>query len=483
MIPREALTPPEIDKGMKVMIADGLASETMTTLTGGTFLIAMALLIGANNLQIGILAALPTATNIFQLISIWLSRRFASRRVICVVLSSLARLPLVLTGIFILLMKDFSVTILLLFLFMYYLFGSVSGPVWNAWMKDMIPENRLGSYFSRRTSYMQWLNVGLGICIAIFLDYVKANHTNFELDVYGYMFVIGGIAGIFGAAVLLKGPEPRSVVSSGNFLELLRKPLADPNFRRMLLFNSLWLFAINIASPFFTVFMLKVMGMSLSYIFILTVLSQISSIFTIRIWGRYADRFSNKNIIALGGPLYIGCLIGWCFVGLNSSLLVNTVLLVFIHIFLGVANAGINLSITNISLKLSPQAESIIYLSTRNMVTSMFSGLAPIVGGILADYFSHRTLEVKLEWIGPNLGKSLHLIVLHQWNFLFLIGAFIALIALQILIGVREKGEVENEEILRIMRGNIKNNLKEYFLIGQIITWGGSIKEKFRKSN
>lgn len=68
--PKEVLTESEVRRGMNVVIWDGLASEMMTTFTGSAFLVAMALLMGANNVQIGILAALPTFTNIFQLISI-----------------------------------------------------------------------------------------------------------------------------------------------------------------------------------------------------------------------------------------------------------------------------------------------------------------------------------------------------------------------------------------------------------------------------
>jgi len=68
--PKKVLTEVEIQTGLKLVIVDGLTAEAMTTVTGGTFLVAMALLIGANNFQIGLLAAPPNLTNIFQLLSI-----------------------------------------------------------------------------------------------------------------------------------------------------------------------------------------------------------------------------------------------------------------------------------------------------------------------------------------------------------------------------------------------------------------------------
>jgi len=97
--PQKQLSEADINKGLKMVIGDGLAAEAMTTLTGGAFLVAMALLMGASNFQIGLLAALSTFTNLFQLLSIWLVQRFNNRRAIVVVCSFLARSPLIVIGI------------------------------------------------------------------------------------------------------------------------------------------------------------------------------------------------------------------------------------------------------------------------------------------------------------------------------------------------------------------------------------------------
>lgn len=463
------------------MVVDGLASETMTTLTTGTFLIAFALLSGATNFQIGLLAALPTATNILQLASIWLCRKLKNRKIICVILSLLARIPLVILGLMAVFTEQISFSLILIFLFFYNSFASMAGPAWNAWIKDMVPEKSLGAFFSNRTRYMQILNALLGISIALMLDYVKEHYGTMEGNVYGYMFITAGVAGIIGAMVLIKAPEPEAIFNKGNIFELLGKPLADSNFRRLLSFNSLWVFAVNIATPFFTVFMMKSLGLSLSYIMALTLISQLFSILTINLWGRYSDKYSNKNIIAIGGPLYILCLIAWCFVGIYSSLYMNLILLTCIYACMGISTAGINLSLTNISLKLSPADQAVVYLSTKNIVTSLFSALAPLIGGTLVDFFSTRSLEVKAQWTGPHSEKTLYLISLHQWNFLFLIGAFLAFVALELLIGVKERGEVQKSEVIRVMRGNFKNNLKDYFILGQLISLHEQFKGILRK--
>src|SRR5215218_3038487 len=136
--PKKELTEQEVQKGLRLVIGDGLATEAMTALTGGAFLVAMALLMGANNFQIGLLAALPTFTNIFQLLSIWLVRRYNNRRAIAVICGLLARFPLLLIGsLSLLVSSSASVEALIFFLFFYYFFGSIAWPSWNSWMKDL----------------------------------------------------------------------------------------------------------------------------------------------------------------------------------------------------------------------------------------------------------------------------------------------------------------------------------------------------------
>lgn len=480
--PKETLTEEEVNRGLKLVIGDGLAAEAMTTLTGGAFLIAMALLLGASNFQIGLLAGLPTFTNLFQLLSIWLVRRYNNRRAIAVLCGALARLPLLAIGCIALFAPhSSSIQLIIFFLFFYQFFGSIAGPSWNSWIKDLVPENSMGAYFSRRGSYTQTLNVILSFSVALLVDYIKKHYPQYELTTYATLFIAGGSLGLFGAFILSMAPEPQSYLERENIFRLLKRPLQNPNFRSLLIFNSAWVFALNIATPFFTVFMMKGMGLSLSYIIGLTIISQLCSIFTIRIWGLFADRYSNKTIIAIAGPLYITCIIAWCFVGIYSRMYANLILLAAIHMVSGATTSGINLSLTNIGLKLAPRDDAVVYLSAKNIITAFFSSIAPLIGGYLADFFAHRHISIDATWGGPSVQKTLHLVALHDWNFLFLLGALLALMALDLLGWVRETGEVRKDVVVRIMRSSIKSNLKEYFLIGNLLSWHSQLRSIIKK--
>src|SRR3954453_18820801 len=147
-----------LQSGLNLIIKDGLATEVMSTLTGGTFLMAIALHLGASNVQVGLVAALPTLTNVFQVLAIWLVQKKYNRRTISVFCNLFARLPLLVIALLpVLFSAGTSLQVLILLLFFHYLFGSVAGASWNSWIKDLVPERILGSYFSHRSRLTQIL--------------------------------------------------------------------------------------------------------------------------------------------------------------------------------------------------------------------------------------------------------------------------------------------------------------------------------------
>jgi MFS family permease len=173
--------------------------------------------------------------------------------------------------------------------------------------------------------------------------------------------------------------------------------------------------------------------------------------------------------------------VGWIYVGIYRHEYMNLLLLLVIHAGMGISNAGINLSLTNISLKLSPSEESVVYLSTKNIITALFSFIAPLIGGYLADFFSNRSITINAQYKGPDWQKVIHLLELHELNFLFLIAAVLALIAVELLVQVKETGEMEKDVVKKMIRSNIKSNLKEYFVIGQLIDLHDALRNTIRK--
>lgn len=456
--PSPQLTEQQVATGLKQVIKDGLSSEAMVCLTGGTFLMAMALLMKASNFQIGLLTSLPIFTNIFQLLSIWLVQRYNNRRAIMVICSFIARVPLFAIGVLPFLFSGgTSMSVLLFMLFFHYLFGSIAGASWSSWMKDLVPAERMGSYFGHRRRMMLILSTVLSVALALGLDYIKLHFPQYELTAYGVMFVVGGICGMLGVWALARTPEPQSYLPKENLLKLFGKPLRNTNFRRLLVFQSAWVFACSMSTPFFSVFMMKSVGLSLSYIIGLGLISQVSTIFSIKMWGKYADRFSNKTILSIAAPLFICCILGYLFVAQASSQAIAIAILVVIHVLGGFSLAGVSLALDNFGMKLAPNDEAIVYISTRNIVVALVGAFAPMLGGLLADVLASQSVQISL----PIAGKMFHILHLQGWSFLFLGGGLLAIAALRLLYRVAEEGETQRSVAVGHMRVAFAGSLQE----------------------
>ncbi|MBL4675083.1 MAG: MFS transporter [Mucilaginibacter sp.] len=440
-----------------MVIADGLSAEAMVVFTSGTFLTAMAIHMGASNFQLGLFAALPTFTTIFQLVSIWLVQKWNNRKLVTSAFNLLARLPLIAIGLMPLLFTGTTtIQVLLVLLFFQHIFGDIAGASWNSWMKDLIPGERLGSFFSKRSRMAQTLNVSLSLATAMGLDYVKAHYPAHEITAYTTLFLAGGALGMVSVFLLLRTPEPKPVPMDGKVLKLFGRSLKDRNFRNLLAFNSLWSFALNLATPFFTVFMLKTIGLPLSYVIALGIISQLSSIGFIKLWGVYSDRFSNKAIIRICAPLYITVILAFAFTALPSSKAVALALLVLIHIVTGLSTAGINLALTNIGIKLAPKKEAIVYITAKNMFVAFSSTLAPMVGGLMADFFASHHLAYDV-----NLGSGrMRILDLQGWNYYFIIGGVLAIASLRLLKKVSEQGETHRRKVRMHIRAALRNKLR-----------------------
>ncbi|GAA3267393.1 hypothetical protein GCM10020258_37590 [Sphingomonas yabuuchiae] len=134
--------------------------------------------------------------------------------------------------------------------------------------------------------------------------------------------------------------------------------------------------------------------------------------------------------------------------------------LIGLHLVMGATIAGVTLASTNIALKLSPKGSATAYVAANAMTTAIAAGIAPILGGLLAQFFAARQFELVARWRSPN-GIFTLPIVLTAWDFYFLLAGLIGLYAIHRLSLVREQGEIERRamvgQVLNETRRSIRN--------------------------
>src|SRR5580658_6755337 len=78
-----AMAASKLDRTFRLVLYDALASEAMASLTTGVFLAGFMVQLGASNLSIGLLAAVPFSVQFLQLPAVVLVERIRARRAIC----------------------------------------------------------------------------------------------------------------------------------------------------------------------------------------------------------------------------------------------------------------------------------------------------------------------------------------------------------------------------------------------------------------
>lgn len=465
----------ELTRNLNLVIREGLASQAMTILTSGTFLIAYALNLGATDLQIGLITSIPLFANILQVVSIYLVQRAGSRKRVVVTCTAIGRSSYLLLALLpFLAVGQAGIYIMLLVLGLQCSMGAVSTGGWNSWMRDVIPQNCLGSFFSKRLMLSQIVSITLCLGCAVFLDHIMKLNAEFEVYGYALLFLGGAICGIVAVYLLSRTYEPPMQSKSRPLLQLIRKPFRHRNFRNLMFFMACWNFALNLSVPFMAVYMLKTLDLNLTTVIGLTTVTQVANILFFRLWGHFADKYGAKAILLICGPLYLGCILAWIFTTQPGVHTFTLPLLIIIHFVSGIATAGTGLASSSMGIKLAPKKDSVAYLSLLSFTNAITAGIAPLLSGWLAGLLVNKSLSWSVNGLWLGYDADIFLLHLQHWDFFFIFTFIFGLFAVYRLRKIKEKVSSEVVFSVEIFRKEIALMIEEVYL-QQKVQWTGLI--------
>jgi MFS family permease len=466
---KETLTADEIRSGERRVISDAVATQAIVSLTTGTLLVAFALEFGASNAVIGLLAAIPPLAQLIQIPSIQLVQRIGVRRAISFYSCLASRSFFLLIGLSpLILPHEWVLPVLLTGLFGYGAFAAVCSCSWNSWMRDLIPVSELGNFNGKRMAIATSLGMLTALAAACYVDWFARHFPQDSSLAYSSLFIVAFLISIVDAYFIASIPEPRMKANGTGILALILHPLTDPNFKSLLKFLFSWNLAINLAAPFFVVYMLKKLELSVFAVIALGVISQALNLLFFRVWGTLSDRYSNKSVLRVCGPLFIGCVFAWTFTSMPDRHFLTMPLLVTLHILMGVATAGTTLGSFNIAIKLAPKEVATSYLATASLINSLAAGIAPILGGCFADFFAARQLGLVIRWTSPLTDLTIQTLHLSHWDFFFFIACLLGCLSIYFLGNVQEEREVGNGVIIHELVFQARRRMRNLSTVGGI---------------
>ena len=466
--PRAALSEEERAGGLRAMTWQAVSASAADGFASGGFLAAFALAMGANNTQIGIMAALPFLMQPLQVLALVVVERTGTRKAVAVggyfcaysawVLAALV--PFALSA-----PHAGAVTLLLALVAVRGAASAFVGTSWNSWLQDLVPREAMGGFFAQRLRMATISAAVSSMAAALYIDFWKGSAAAEDV-IYGYSIAI-----LFGAVLLgwsavgfmARIPEPRMVRPDGPrrpLRETLGAPFSDGNFRPLINFMFLWNFAAHLALPFFAVYMLQRLELPLSLVVGLTVASQLANVVFLRVWGPMVDQLGSKVVLSVSTSLFFLVVLGWTFTTLPDRHALTVPLLVVLHLLIGVASAGVNISTTTIRMKMAPRAQATSYLTAASLAASIGAGTSPLLGGLFVDFFSVRHLQIAFQWVSPVQTIEFPAVFLTGFDFLFAVAFVMGLITLRVLATVREEGEVDQQVVMDTLMAQTRDNLR-----------------------
>ena len=376
--------------GRDVSIKEGSFASAMDGF-GLRFITPYALALGAGTKQIGILSSVPTLSgNIAQLFTLKLMRKGSRRSIVfwSVFLQALMWLPVISIGM-LYFFYGWSSNIIVTALIIVYTFlvfvGSIAGPAWGSWMKDLV-NIKSGEFFGRRNRIAGTVVLVSMITAGLILDFFQPAHVFFAFVI---IFTFALCGKMVSAYYFTKQYEPKFRYlpeAHFSFRQFLKKMLFN-NFGRFVLLLSFVSFATAIASPFFAVYMLKEIGFSYLFFTIVTFSSVLGVLFFMPLWGRFSDRHGNVVVIKLTGLLISFVPFLWFFssyLPANPALIV--IYLVLVEGFSGFAWAGFDLAASNFIYDAVTVERFAICSAYLNIINATGAFVGAMLGGFIASF-------------------------------------------------------------------------------------------------
>lgn len=464
--PSASLNEAQIHGGLKWLTVQGTVAMGLDAITSGGFLAAYAIALGANNAQIGILAALPFLTQPLQLPAIILIERLGMRKAMAVVTFGAIQLiwvPIALIPFWLDVPSPGAMALLLGFTALRSLITAPLNAAWNGWLKDLVPQKVMGQFFARRLVFASVVGIGLSIGAGVFADIWRRHAANPQDASLGYAIpiLVGALTlGIMTPLALLGMPEPEMVAPPGgrrSLMKALASPVKDSNYRVLIQFRFLWALALNLAVPFFAVYMLKELGLSVSMVMALTAVSQAANILFLPVWGKMVDRLGAKGILVVCCSLYVLVVLGWTFTTQPDRHVLTIPLLVLLHIMAGVATAGLNVSDGTLAFKLAPRGEGTAYLAAASLAVNFGAALGPLLGGYFADFFANRHFTINLNYTSAESSFGFSPLDLTGFDFLFGVAFFLGILTLSQLKKVKEEGEASKDMVMHELMASTRH--------------------------
>ncbi|AFY53029.1 Major Facilitator Superfamily transporter [Rivularia sp. PCC 7116] len=410
-----------IRKSLKASTADGVFAAVFDITTTGILLSNFLIELGATPVQIGMLSSIPMLVNLLQPLGAYFSERTDSRHSYCLWTHGAARFVWLFLAIAIGtaswgwgdLHNHQLVVLTLLIILASHVLTALGSASWLSWMAMLVPRQLRGRYFGLRNSVSSFTKLLYVPLAGLIVSLCPGG----AIRGYGLVLLLGLVAGAASLACQFlkadinpqshnyseiksfsrneasdnsdnteedstKAVSPTSEIANQNFSQS-PSMWKDSNFLIFLAYFSLWMFAFNLSTPFFNLYMLDTLDLDVSWVTVYGSFQAGAGMLMLIFWGKLADKVGNRAILFLVGILVAVIPLLWVGIGVDS--LSIWLWLPLLHILIGGSTAAIELCSNNIQISIAPVRMQSVYFATAAAVAGASGAIGTTIGGFLAE--------------------------------------------------------------------------------------------------
>jgi len=357
------------------MLGESVVSAVVQGINGN-FMGAFALKLGASTLQMGWFSAMAELCSAFsQLMSPRVVGWMHGRKKMIITTAIVSALPWGLIAMTPSLPEEYRVWAFMVVASLALSLLIMSDPAWGSWITDLVHTSRRGRYMGLRGSMVTLVSVVIGLSGAFMLDRLHGA----VMWGFAIAFVIALIARLVSALLFTQVVDPRPDIRlrPGVAPWHLFDHMGATKLGRYNLFILVFHFSMGFASPFFSVYLIRDLGVSYTTFVTLGVVSNIAVVLTMPFWGRIADKKGNLFVLGIGAA----SVAVWPVMFIAVS---EIWYLYAVHIIIGVLSAGWGLAVLNFVLESADEADRPAAVGAFRAMASLglFSGT--IISGVLA---------------------------------------------------------------------------------------------------
>jgi len=267
-------------------------------------------------------------------------------------------------------------------------FSQLGVPAWTSLTADIVPLKWRSRFFASRN-----IAVGLAKIPLIYLVGLLIARTSSPGKPVGYQLALGlafaiGLAATVSYAII-REPEasPAQAKSRASWKSFTQHLRAHPEFLTFCATAALWNFAVRLAGPFFSVYLVESLKATPDIVGILSTISTLTALPGQRLFGMLADRWGAHRVQLVTGLIIPFLPLGW-------ALTRTAWHTVPIHIAGGFLWAGYNLANFNMLLTMTPEDLRPRYTALYQIIVMIALAVGSALGGVVVEQWGYYVVFV-----------------------------------------------------------------------------------------